>query len=324
MLRYWDRIGRYFTCFHEATGESTVAEIVSLYENGETSRYSFNHADCDGQGALLKSCEEGNGVFVLLPKQRNEAMPSLHRQIQYLKKYLNAMMKASKPTLSRSPSTQDETSSVAYRTLTLEDSLAIKECGKKLGVTPTTFLTWTLHKAIAEQSGVSHHTCNWSIPVSLRGPLSEPHATANHAVPLFLQLDSTTSIRQTHTIIQDQLSKGMHWGAYRMLMLLGFLPSFLYKAIIRHDESRMARKGNWFAVLSNIGSIIGDPKIVAKYILISTSPSAPIKGVSLTWNGRMSLTVSTHSSFLKHSLDADRLLATWLAVISKLIAEDRV
>ncbi|MBC7659717.1 MAG: hypothetical protein H7249_08405 [Chitinophagaceae bacterium] len=315
MALYHDRIGRYFTCFNKVMGESTIVEIVSIDQDGVAERHHFNHSESDAQGALLRLQQLKFESPLQLPKQREEKLPPLFRQLMFLKDYLKTMTQASKPTLTRRSSTKAKPNSFAHYSLTAEETRVFKVWTKQQKVTPTSFLTWTLHKAIGLQSGMVDHACNWSIPVSLRGPIEFPDPTGNHAVPLFLALDSKSTLEGTHAKIQDQLAKGMHWGAYRMLMTLGRLPNRVYEHIIRRDENKMAAKGHWFAVFSNVGAITGDARIASRAVLVPTDPTAPLKGTSLTWNGRMALAVSVHESFSVHSLNADSLIKTWLDVI---------
>lgn len=263
-----DRIGRYFDCFHEVTGQSTQIGIVSIDEAGEAETHWVNHTESDAQGALFKVCALRNEMPIKLPGQRGEKKPSLSRQFVFLSKYLKSMGDTKDPTLRRPASTLQAPKSVAYESLSSKDTQSFRDLCKRTGVSPTSLLTWTLHKAIGIQSGILHHDCNWSIPVSLRGPLKLKDNSANHAVPLFLRLDSSIGLAAAHAKVQDQLASGMHWGAYRMLTILGSLPKSVYRALIKNDERKMAAKGHWFAVLSNVGAINGDPRVAAKALIV--------------------------------------------------------
>ncbi|MBC7532606.1 MAG: hypothetical protein H7318_13610 [Oligoflexus sp.] len=317
MPRNLDRIGRYFTCFGKTMGESTRIEVMTVDQEGLSENHFFNHATCDGQGALLEIQKIRGETEIELPQQRAESVPPLPRQLLLMTDYLKTMGQAATPSLKRIKSLKGLPNSSSYHSFSLDETNALLAFCKARNVSPTAFLTWTLHKAIGEQSGMIDQVCNWSIPVSIRAALSSPETTGNKSVPLFLSLDHKSSLEDIHGEVKNQLIMGRHWGAYRMLMLLGCLPNRIYEAVIRQDEAKMARKGQWFAILSNIGSVRGDENVAFKGCLAPTDPTAPIKGTSLTWNGRMTLGLSVHQSFFQYSLHADFLMKAWVRVIAQ-------
>ena len=308
-----DRIGHYFTCFREETGMSTDIDYLSYYRDGSFEIDRIDHAISDAHGAFFRISESRGESPLELPKVKSEAAPSLWSQAIFLKKYLKVMGRTLEPTLKRSTAAIEGTT-FAHHSYEVDDSNHIQTWCKTRGVSQTAFLTWTLHKAIAVQSGAGEHSCRWSIPVSMKGPLQFGDK-ANHAVPLFLSLDSSVTVQGVHALVRDQLSSGMHWGAYRMIYLLSFLPKILYRILIRSDEINMAKKGQWFAIFSNGGILKGDDRVMYKTAKAQTNSTAPIKASGLSWNGRLTLGINVHNSMLPHTLDGNSLMECWKEII---------
>lgn len=316
-----DLIGRYFQIFDAAMGEFTEMEFITTTDDGRVESHRFHHAQCDAQGGLLKLSRLRVEGELTLPRQRSEKRPGFLRQLILMTSYLKRMKISSKPTLKHSSSKVHENNSKAHTSLTILETSQIQAFVKSLGISTTAYLTWSLHKAIGVASGKVDHSCQWSIPVNLRGPLILKTPEANYAVPLFLAIDSSTPATAIHESIRSQLDEGMHWGAYRMLAILGRLPTNLYAWMIRRDELSMRDEGRWFAILSNVGSIKGCTRVLSRAAIAPTDPTTPITGTALSWNDRMTLGLSVHSSFHGHGLQAAKLLSAWMGVISQSVTK---
>lgn len=317
-----DPIGRYLNCYQAVTGESLDFELLTLLHSGAIEKTSFKHAIHDGQGALLKNQHIRGEAQIVLPQQRKEQEPGILRQVFALARYLILLRQGSKSTLSISyaPSTKQEktfTEGQAWKILSIEKTLELQDVVKRCGVSMTSFLLWTLHQAIGVQLGLRSHICRWSVPVSLRGAINLGDATANHAVPLFLHLDSKDRLQDVHKMLRTQLENHLHWGAWRLLVILNRLNSTLYRQLIIKDQVQKRAQGQWFAILSNLGRFTGDNKILAQIPFGLINPSNPLSASTVTWNGRMSLALHMHEVLQAYQLNSECLLESWLQEIFK-------
>lgn len=309
-----DRIGKYFLCYEEACGHSSQIEIAIRDLVGKIHSVQTSHADHDGFGAMSRLDYFKNQEPLRLPSFPKIRQPNLYAQLSLLAAHLRHMSKLPRPNLDLKPS--EPKNFHAFEYLSEEQSLAIENACRQIGITQTSFLTWTLHQALSSASGVDDLSCNWSIPVNIRGSRALASEVGNQSVPIFFHLSSRNSPKEAHRLIAAQLYRRHYWGVFRMLMMLSYLPKSLYKVLIRIDERKNKLSGRWIAILSNLGALEGNPKIEPTAFIISTNPSAPLKSVVLGWNKRLALALNVHSSLSSDKFAVDELLNCWLQKIN--------
>ena len=310
--KYDDPIGRYFACFHAATGEPIDFVVLTAKRDGRVEERSFSHAYHDAYGAISEWQRWSGEAPLSLLRNQSERRPGSLRQLQAFGRYLQTLFRSPPPALDVAHTDALAQPSRAWCTFDATDTAALQRWAKQRRMSISAVLLWTLHRAIGVRARQVSHACRWSIPVSLRGELRRGDTTGNHAVPLFIDLNGASSMSDAHVAIRSQLAHDLHWGAWHLMALLGRLDSRLYQNLIRRDEARLQASGNWFAIMSNIGSMTGDREVEARAVLPLVGRTSPVAGSALTWNGKMSLGLHVHAGLHHHRLHASDLLEAWV------------
>lgn len=333
-----DPIGKYFACLESAMNYRVDFEMHSLHASGGISRTTFRHCDTDALGAMAQLVERETGGPFDFPTRPEASPPSRWSQGVGLARYLSLMADQPIPALTvdyaRPPvdtarrqgprPRPTPTSTRAWATFCPTDTalLRVRARARSGGGNLNSGLLVSLHRAVQSFSSNPESPLRWSLPVNLRGPLSLANPHANHAIPLFLSLDGSSTPASLERELSTLIDRNLHWGAWNFVRLLGSLKLRTLERLIRRDELAMERKGHWFGIFSNLGSLQGTQDVVARTGFALTCPSTPVAAGVSTWNGTLALSLQVDSGLAHHGLTATSLLLAWTAQVGKVFGRD--
>jgi len=193
------------------------------------------------------------------------------------------------PELGSAPSDGRPSSNVGWTVFEPDETQALCAAAKSCGVTVNSWLLSRVARLVEERREVRAPRIGWVIGVNLRGAVALERATANHSTFLRLNLPRGAGARATHTLVEDALRRGLHWGSWDMMQAGGRLSDLAIQAAY---EWEWRLPGKWVGMFSNLGRLHGGgPPGMSWLFAPPVHRVLPFGAGCLTWNGRLSLVV---------------------------------
>jgi hypothetical protein len=286
----------------------------------------LDHRSFDGIGGFAHLLRASGEPVPILPTLREPKLPSIWRRAVALLRVLLAKRSATtrwkkqdKAWKLTGTTAQLDVSPVALSCVCLsrEKTAALLEAARERGVSLNTLLLWTLGRSLRPELAGATDTQVWLIPVNMRGPVWVTPATGNHSSFIEPALGSDTSITDLHRQITASLKRLDHWGIWHQLNIVSRFGRRVIRKVVEGNE----KAGRvWVGCLSNLGRWESQNPGASKaewFFAPPTTKADPFTVGAVTWDGRLSLTLQTHTSMRVSSAEVKEWLERWIGLLDQ-------
>lgn len=294
---------------------------VSSGENSNVDWYELPHDEYDGMSGLASLMRKAGYTVSELPQWQGDDKYSFRNAVKGLKVFLPTTgireqqwikYDRSLPILNRS------TERIAWTVFSKQQTSAIKDHAKTLGVTVNSYLLSHLDRLIAENLVPNDAERRWMIPVNLRGAVSRASEQAPQMAFIALDFSQIPLPIDVQEQVNARKRQGYQWGAWA-----AFVGSFLLgKKGIRSDmQKRESKNHGWTGMFSNLGK--WDIKTDDNWLFCpAVSRVYPVGAGCVTVNGQLTLSMQFHEA-LQHDLASTQaLLNHWAELCVNAIPQE--
>jgi hypothetical protein len=320
-----DLLGEWFAAL-EAHGECYMFRL-GRYETGlsEPEWFFLSHERYDGLGGLAQVQRSLLRRRMELPRSK-ELKPGRLARIIAAARCLLRRARHPLPWLHDDPawravdSAHSSPSAVAWALLSESETLALRDHARRRGVSLNAWLLWGLSRSTLPWLASRRGSLDWIVPVNMRGAVASERDTANMAWTLDVAFSAEAGPEQVDRAIRRELGRRAHWGAWQLLNLLRYFRPELLRAVALR-EMRVRKHGSF----SNLGSLQPAEGDASREWWLAFNPvlsSRPVGAASLTWGGRLALSLQLHPALSRDPEQARAWLNEWTRVALERSAYD--
>jgi hypothetical protein len=296
----------------EAQGEETTFRLGHVRGNERAPTWtSLPHHTFDGLGGLHHVLMECTGLGLKLPVLAGPYPSALER-------WLAALRVLAAPTLElaefrRAPIGAVERPVCVWALLTKAQTSDLRLLSRSRGTSLNALFLAALTAAVRplfERPGL----VDWIVPVNMRGVEPDLSPTDNQAATLDVSFPMDATEHDIDDRIRKQLTKNAHWGVWQLLKWLGAAGPAVIRFVARR-ELHVKKHGSF----SNMGNLrqagpSSDraPKPEWWMAVNPVQRARPLGGASLTYNGRLALTLQFHPVLGVDHGSAQRIMGAWV------------
>jgi hypothetical protein len=314
--RWRSGISSYFELLAEF-GEN-VSFTLSIRDDHGTvvATRDFSHVEHDGLSALMELFAEAGEQFDL-PSHARPPRPSPAERVRTLRR-LGRRVPAPAPRFTLPPTGWEAGDPVtirpgATRVLDPDQLGVVRACARAAGASVTSWMLWSLHRAVAPLVTDPRGAGSWGLPIDLRGE-GEQRRPGNRSAIVTVDIERTAGAAEVDRVVRGLVASNAAWGARDRMTLLRLRGR-------RHMRRLVAQQAcvpgpRRIGTFSNIGSLGGDPD-VHRVVVGGGIPTrqAPIFATAGSWNGRCALSLRAHPSLTLDSDEVGRWATAWRAVV---------
>jgi hypothetical protein len=199
----------------------------------------------------------------------------------------------------------------AWTLFSAADTLALRAGARSRGVSLNAWLLWGLAESSLGHLAPGRKGAAWIVPINMRGAVPCRRATANLASILDVAFPLPARPSAVDAALRTEQTKLAHFGAWKLLQMVGHLPPWVRQAVVRH-EAKVAKHGS-FSNLGQLGPLNGtDPDVGEWWMAFNpVIRSRPVGMACLTWQGRMAATLQLHPVLNRSEKETRDWLSTW-------------
>jgi hypothetical protein len=297
----------------EEMGENTLMRFARSrrLEGSAIETFFFPHSHYDGIGALATLLRSFEGGFTgEIPRGKDARPPSFWKRLGIFWRDVRSPHKTVVPWKHFEPAKRTGIPSAAGHLVLTEDETA-RILARVGGASANSRLLWALDQVLTPDVARPLPLHLWMMPVNLRGavPMKSPYS--NYAAQIPVTLTERSQPADVQSAVRAALDEGMHWGAWDSF---NFLPRLGEATLRKFVRKYYARPGHaWLGVFSNLGEwrpTSREPQF-DWFVLPPVTLAQPIGAGSLTWAGRMTLSIQAHAALTEDPRDAERWLTMW-------------
>lgn len=205
-------------------------------------------------------------------------------------------------------------SSLSWCVLDPEQTRALIERARSMGVSVTSLLLCGLGRAIVPSLDLTRGPVRWVVPVNMRGAITREPATANHSAYVYAETPPRGSVQDIERSLRISLDREDHFAAWHGFTLGSALGTWGLGRVI---EAGFRYGPTWIGVFSNLGVWPERADSHGRdetWIFCPPVPrNQPLGAGVLTWHGRMSLALQAHPALRADREEVARWLDAWVA-----------
>jgi hypothetical protein len=284
----------------------------------------YPHKDYDGIGAFAEILRKRGAELCQLPQIKY--YPAFSAVVSALKHWPRYF--APKKPLLWKPLERDGSSSdplrppeaLAWHAFDENITQRMRLESRKNGFTVNTFLLKSLTEGLRPFLQDHHANVPWMVPVNMRGGVCQYRDSDNHSSYVALSLHPGEPAIEVHRRILMALSRGEHWGNWH-----GFkLGHWMTDRMRAYLASTGACLSQWsIGAFSNLGEWDPDGRITSRnaaghwFFCPPTLRTQMIAAGSLTFQGRLTLTIQAHPDLTTSVAIAQEWMSNWVVEIHK-------
>ena len=316
-----DWVGKWFEILEEQGEFARIPFGRFGSNNGDPEWVFLKHEDYDGVGGMAHLLRNEGYRIDKLPGMKEPVPPGWFRgalalaRTQRQNRICHMPWKKYDPT--RLPVSQADPV-IAWHRFTEEDSRRIETLARNHQVSTNTYLFWHLDQSVLPLFRGSDFNRLWMVPVNMRGGVTRERDTANQSAYIGVSISAGTPLPALHQQIHREIRRNSHWGAWYSILsgrLIGVTGMRRLLGWYRKNGS------NWVGIFSNGGEWPrpdcapperSPPEIASAWIAaVPVTQGHPVGGGSLTWKGRIGITLQFHPSLGENHEGVLTYLADW-------------
>jgi hypothetical protein len=311
----WDYVGGWFEAL-ELRGEDVPIKFGRAdLATREVRWYTRPHRTFDGQGALTDIFLELRYPVEAIPAGKSRPRPAALQRFLAILRYLYRMRPQKVPWKRRDPSLRGAAGLISWEVLSPEQTRAIEESARRIGVSLNSLLLQTLHRAAQQLLIGNNYRGTWMVPVNLRPIVRRSPETTNHSSYIGVPMHPQDPLPAVQKRIGRSLKRGDQWSAWWGICLgkrLGI------EGIQKFYDRYERRNHSWMGTMSNLGelNVPGAPENEAWIVRVPPTAGLPIGAGVLKFNGKLALTLVLHRSVTSSAEEIQQVFALWLEEIS--------
>lgn len=292
-------------------GVDTDALIASVDNETqlEPCWHPLPHSEFDGIGAfghLLR--QHGHPDLKVLPQHHPGKPPRLVPLLRAGARFTEFPIGRGGSLVLASRSLTPQPRNIAWHVLDQVRTREVIARAKKEAVSVSSWLLFTLGRAIEPFLDAPDRPSRWMIPVNMRGEIRGPRDTANHVSYLRVKVSRTDSARSIEDKVRAHLAGAEHWWLWYCYRYGSFVGSWGMRILVRADM-RLGKP--YIGCFSNLGNWdLSGPS--AWICCPPVAKTMPVGAGCITYGGRMGLALRFHSSYDNVAAIADDTLKDWV------------
>jgi hypothetical protein len=289
--------------------------------NGNTQWYTFAHSKMDGIGGIATVLREQGYPCKKLPQNGEKSEPSAWQlyklsKLEKKNKKINNTYTPSKNIRWKNNFLcgNDNTAEIVNAYFDKERTLQIKKNAKKNRVAFSTFLMWSLNKAIADNLIESNQNYYWFYPVNLRGTISLGSDTRNYSSGINICLNNYITPKQIQQEIKDKIKLKEHWLTWK----LAHIGKLVGKIGVRYIYNSMSKKNFYAGSFSYLGAWpLQDEKNPSENkneVWVSCgigTKNYPVSTGIMEWHGQLTIGLKLHPMICQDISLTQQCLSDW-------------
>lgn len=286
--------------------------------------YLMDHSKRDGIAAFDYLLAEDGMKIKEHPQMKGIKKPSLWSRIQLMREHMRNMPKINYPWKQGDFSVRGFAPTYTYALFDEETTTALLNHARDQKVSLNALLLSELNKVSIEHlmTEAPEQTV-WTIPLNMRGGASEGNAEVNTTASISLIIPKSMDTAGIDAKIKSIYMQGVHWGAWLLSNITGIIGLSAFRYLVKKI------KPTWVGVFSNMGSWPAndnlDGAIDDGRYYVCNPPATfilPVTTATITWYGRLSLSLQLHPSICKDPEGAKQVLAAWVDALTSAINVD--
>ncbi len=291
-----DRLGVWYSVQERLYGDAQTILAGRLVEGAEGPEwFELQHAEFDGIGVLweLQRRLYGDDGAGPMPESGERAPGTLASW-----RLLYELVTEPVPRVATWRSFDEERrgrATLAWRALSADRTSAIIARARREDVSVNSLLLWALGRTVEPAVNVDRGAVRWMLPVNMRGPIRRSRPTANHSSYIRALTPPRGTPRDVERSVREAIARREHFATWRGLELGGALGA----EIVRRFLEQSARAAlPWIGMFSNLGRC--PPRSDGRGLHDAWIIGAPVTRMlpfaccSVTWHGRLSLSMRAH------------------------------
>ena len=287
--------------------------------DGNTHWHTFPHSKMDGIGGIATILREQGYPCRQLPKSGEQSEPSSWKlyQLRKLEKKKDKKTYVPSKTIrwkNNYPCGNDNSATILNTFFDKEATLQIKRNAKKNRVAFSTFLMWSLNKAIAKNLIEGNQNYYWFYPVNLRGAISLGADTSNYSSGINICLNNYITPKQLQQEIKKKIRLKEHWSTWK----LAHIGKLIGKPGVRYIYKNISKKNFYAGSYSYLGAwpLAGEknPAENTDEVWVSCgigTKNYPVSTGIMEWHGQLTLGLKLHPMICKDVKLTQKCLDDW-------------
>lgn len=295
--------------------DMSIGQLNKL--NGEISWEHFAHSEMDGVGGVATILRKHGYPCKELPKSGEKEEPTIWELYK-----LNKEFKKDKgylpPKTIRWKNTyicdNDNTAPIANHYFSVEETTTIKRNAKKNKVAYSTFLMWSLNKAIADNLLDGNQNYYWFYPINLRGVIKLPSDTSNYSSGINVCLRSDITPKELQQEIKSRIKSKEHWSTWKS----AHIGKWIGKAGVRYIYNKISQKNFYAGSFSFLGGWPlkenNNPEENKDEVWVSCgigTKNYPVSTGIMEWHGQLTLGLKLHPMICQDVALTKKCLSDW-------------
>lgn len=313
-----DTSGEKFLIFKEM-GESIDMTLCMVPKNTlhKPKIYLLDHSKRDGIAAFDYVFGEDGMKVKEHPQMKGGQKPSLWKRIQLMRQHIRNMPKINYPWKKIDFSIRGSAPSYAYALFDEETVTALLNYAREQKMSLNALLLSALNEASIKHlmTSVPEETV-WTIPLNMRGGASSGDSHRNTTASISLVIPKGMDAAGVDAKIKSIYLQGVHWGAWLLSNITAVIGLAGFRYLAKHI------KPTWVGVFSNLGSWPINDNVEGAFddgrYYLANPPATfilPVTTATMTWYGRMGISLQLHPSISKDPEDAREVLAGWVEAL---------
>jgi hypothetical protein len=315
----------YISMWFDVRKELGISDAMSIgpmnKSSGDIQWNTFSHSKMDGIGGIATILRDQGYPCKNLPISREKSEPSSWQlyKLNKLQKKNNKI--ESKYTPSKTirwknnfPCSNDNSADIVNAYFDKETTLLIKRNAKKNRVAFSTFLMWSLNKAIADNLIDGNQNYYWFYPVNLRGAISLENDTSNYSSGITICLNNYITPKQLQQEIKHKIKLKEHWSTWKLAHIGKLIGKpgvrYIYKSISKKNfyAGSFSYLGAWPLQENNIPAENNDEVWVSCGI---GTKNYPVSTGIMEWHGQLTLGLKLHPMICQDIKLTEKCLHDW-------------
>lgn len=291
-------------------------------DSGDIQWNSFSHSQMDGIGGIATILREQGYPCRNLPQSGEKSEPSswliykLNKRHKKEKKKINNTYTPSKTIHWKKtyPCSNDNSAEIVNTYFDKETTLKIKRNAKKNRVAFSTFLAWSLNKAIAENLIEGNQNYYWFYPVNLRGAISLNSDTSNYSSGITICLNNYITPKQLQQEIKNKINLKEHWSTWK----LAHIGKVIGKPGVRYIYKNISKKNFYAGSFSYLGAWPlkedRNPEENKDEVWVSCgigTKNYPVSTGIMEWHGQLTLGLKLHPMICQDVSLTEKCINDW-------------
>ena len=277
------------------------------------------HNISDGVGAFTDLLNMDGNRITEQPLMKPGKKPGFFKRLMLLFQHIRNMPERVYAWKYYRPEQRGVGTCLAYTLFDRDACRALLDYARTQKASLNSVLLWTLNDIICDtlMTETPEETV-WTIPLNLRGGASDGNTSSNVTASISLRVPAAPELGYIDDKIKSIYQQGVHWGAWLMSNMTAVVGKRGFRYLAEHSKPR------WVGVFSNVGSWPppNHPYPIDDNITYMGAPPVtallPVTCCSMTWNGRMILTLQLHSSISNDIADTEKVIQAWTRKLAQL------